>query len=148
MLKLSEILWSEIKDALVALVHQQVEDAEVRQEATALRKHLIIRLGSEVWVRHRVLRTYCVTEIISLRATSITKILRVPHNGMDVEQLTHLPHDCLVEVNEKFPSALEERSQVIGIELKKRLLTISAAQGMRVEVAPVAVVADAHVACE
>ena len=124
MLKLSEILWSEIKDALVALVHQQVEDTQVGQETMALRKHLIIRFGCEVWVRQRVLRAYRITEIIGIHAASITIMLRVPHNRVDVEQLTHLPHDRLVEVNEEFPPALEERSQVVGIELKEGTLAV------------------------
>ena len=67
---------------------------------------------------------------------------------LDVEQFAHRLHDGLVEVHEELPFLLEERRQVVGIELEERRLAVGAAYGVPVEVLPVAVVAHPHVASE
>ena len=63
----------EVEDALGTLVEQQVEDAEVRQEAVALRAHLIIRCGVEVGVGQRMLRAYCLAEVDKVSKRFICK---------------------------------------------------------------------------
>lgn len=57
------IMLLEVENALRTLVKQQVEDAEVGQEAVALRTHLIIRCGVEVGVGQRMLRANSLAEV-------------------------------------------------------------------------------------
>ena len=68
--------------------------------------------------------------------------------GVDVEQLAHQQRNLHVEVVEKLPSPLEKGVQVVGVILKEGRLAVGCLQGIPVQPAPLAVVADAYVARE
>ena len=134
----------EVENALRTLVKQQVKDAEVGQEAVALRTHLIIRCGVEVGVGQRMLRANSLAEVDNCI------ILRWQHDILfrecylwpHVEQLAHGVHDVEVEVEEKGVMFLEERSQVVGIKLEERRLAVGRHQRVPVQMSPVAMVRD------
>jgi hypothetical protein len=138
----------EVENALGTLVKQQVEDAEVGQEAVALRTHLIIRCGVEVGVGQRMLRANSLAEVDN------GIILRWQHDILfrecylwpHVEQLAHGVHDVEVEVEEKGVSFLEKGSQVVGIKLEEGCLAVGRHQGVPVQMSPVAVVRDTNIA--
>ena len=138
----------EVENALRTLVKQQVEDAEVRQEAVALRTHLIIRCGVEVGVGQRMLRANSLAEVDNCI------ILRWQHDILfrecylwpHVEQLAHGVHDVEVEVEEKGVMFLEERSQVVGIKLEEGCLAVGRHQRVPVQMSPVAMVRDTNIA--
>lgn len=140
----------EVENALRTLVKQQVEDAEVGQEAVALRTHLIIRCGVEVGVGQRMLRANSLAEVDNCI------ILRWQHDILfrecylwpHIEQLAHGVHDVEVEVEEKGVPFLEERSQVVGIKLEEGRLSIGRHQRVPVQMSPVAVVRDTNIAHE
>lgn len=142
------IMLLEVENALRPLVKQQVEDAEVGQEAVALRTHLIIRCGVEVGVGQRMLRADSLAEVDNCI------ILRWQHDILfrecylwpHVEQLAHGVHDVEVEVEEEGVSFLEERSQVVGIKLEEGCLAVGRHQRVPVQMSPVAVVRDTNVA--
>ena len=138
----------EVENALRTLVKQQVEDAEVRQEAVALRTHLIIRCWVEVGVGQRMLRANSLAEVDNCI------ILRWQHDILfrecylwpHVEQLAHGVHDVEVEVEEKGVMFLEERSQVVGIKLEEGCLAVGRHQRVPVQMSPVAMVRDTNIA--
>ena len=138
----------EVENALRTLVKQQVEDAEVGQEAVALRTHLIIRCGVEVGVGQRMLRANSLAEVDN------GIILRWQHDILfrecylwpHVEQLAHGVHDVEVEVEEEGVPFLEEGSQVVGIKLEERCLAIGRHQRVPVQMSPVAMVRDTNIA--
>ena len=138
----------EVEDAFRTLVKQQVEDAEVGQEAVALRTHLIIRCGVEVGVGQRMLRANSLAEVDNCI------ILRWQHDILfrecylwpHVEQLAHGVHDVEVEVEEKGVSFLEKGSQVVGIKLEEGRLAIGRHQRVPVQMSPVAMVRDTNIA--
>lgn len=142
------IMLLEVENAFRTLVKQQVEDAEVGQEAVALRTHLIIRCGVEVGVGQRMLWANSVAEVDN------SIILRWQHDILfrecylwpHVEQLAHGVHDVKVEVEEKGVSFLEERSQIVGIKLEEGRLAVGRHQRVPVKVSPVAVVRDTNIA--
>lgn len=138
----------EVENALRTLVKQQVEDAEVGQEAVALRTHLIIRCGVEVGVGQRMLRANSLAEVDNCI------ILRWQHDILfrecylwpHVEQLAHGVHDVEVEVEKEGVSFLEERSQVVGIKLEEGCLAVGRHQRVPVQMSPVAMVRDTNIA--
>lgn len=142
------IMLLEVENALRTLVKQQVEDAEVGQEAVALRTHLIIRCGVEVGVGQRMLRANSLAEVDNCI------ILRWQHDILfrecylwpHVEQLTHGVHDVEVEVEEEGVPFLEKGSQVVGIKLEERCLAVGRHQGVPVQMSPVAMVRDTNIA--
>ena len=67
---------------------------------------------------------------------------------MNVKQLAHQECDFHIEIVEVLPPALKEGAQVIGIMLEERRLAIGSLQGIPMQSSPVAVVADAYVACK
>ena len=152
----------EVENALRTLVKQQVEDAEVGQEAVALRTHLIIRCRVEVGVGQRMLRANSLAEVDKVSKRFICKnvsthsrvILRWQHDILfrecylwpHVEQLAHGVHDVEVEVEEKGVSFLEERSQIVGIKLEEGRLAVGRHQRVPVKVSPVAMVRDTNIA--
>ena len=113
-----------------AFIKQQVENAEVRQEAKLLLVDLVIRLGLEVSIGQWMLRTDDFTVISPLYAIISDSIGR-NNNGlsrirsggigqfdilvgssqrrMDIQQLAHLFGDGKVVVVEKLPPLFEER---------------------------------------
>ena len=70
------------------------------------------------------------------------------HLWMDVEQLAHQHGDVVIEIDKELPFALKERREVVGIEFEERRLAVGTADGIPVQVAPVAMVADTCVAGE
>ena len=64
-------------------------------------------------------------------------------DGMNVEQLANLLADGFVEVEEIVPALFEERTQVVLIIHEEGRVAVGRLQGVPMEVAPVAVVADA-----
>lgn len=142
------IMLLEVENALRTLVKQQVEDAEVGQEAVALRTHLIIRCGVEVGVGQRMLRANSLAEVDNCI------ILRWQHDILfrecylwpHVEQLAHGVHDVEVEVEEEGVSFLEERSQIVGIKLEEGCLAVGRHQRIPVQMSPVAMVRDTNIA--
>ena len=138
----------EVENAFRTLVKQQVEDAEVRQEAVALHTHLIIRCGVEVGVGLRMLRANSLAEVdncITLRWQHDI-LFRECYLWPHVKQLAHGVHDVEVEVEEEGVSFLEERSQVVGIKLEEGRLAVGRHQSVPVQMSPVAVVRDTNVA--
>lgn len=142
------IMLLEVENALRTLVKQQVEDAEVGQEAVALRTYLIIRCGVEVGVGQRMLRPNSLAEVdncIILRWQHDI-LFRESYFWPHVEQLAHGVHDVEVQVEEEGVSFLEERSQVVGIKLEEGCLAVGRHQGVPVQMSPVAVVRDTNIA--
>lgn len=136
-----------VENALRTLVKQQIEDAEVGQEAVALRTHLIIRCGVEVDVGQRMLRANSLAEVdncIILRWQHDI-LLRECYLWPHVEQLAHGVHDVEVEVEEKGVSFLEKGSQVVGIKLEEGCLAVGRHQRVPVQMSPVAVVRDTNI---
>ena len=66
-------------------------------------------------------------------------------DGMYIEQLANLLADGFVEVEEIVPALFEERAQVVLIIHEEGRVAVGRLQGVPMEVAPVAVVADADV---
>ena len=65
---------------------------------------------------------------------------------MDVKEFTHLLHDFEVEIVEEFIVLLEEGSEIVCVKLKEGAFAVSRLQGISMDAAPRAVVADADVA--
>lgn len=147
-IKMRIIMLLEVENTLRTLVKQQVEDAEVGQEAVALRTHLIIRCGVEVGVGQRMLRANSLAEVDNCI------ILRWQHDILfrecylwpHVEQLAHGVHDVEVEVEEEGVMFLEERSQVVGIKLEEGSLAVGRHQRVPVQMSPVAMVRYTNIA--
>ena len=65
---------------------------------------------------------------------------------MDIKEFTYLLHDFEVEIVEEFIVLLEEGSEVVRVKLKEGAFAVGRLQGVPVDAAPRAVVADADVA--
>lgn len=141
----------EIEDAFIALVHQQVEDAQVGKKTLLRTKDLVVSLGLELRVGQGMLGADGIAEVVDALGCTFFRG-EVGGGGLylwlDVEQLAHQCGDVVVEVDEELPPALEEGREVVGIELEEGRLTIGTADSIPVQVSPVAVVADAYVAGE
>ena len=158
----------EPEDGLGAHVEQQVEHAEVGPEAVAAGEDLIVGPRLEGRVGQRVLGVDGVAVVVGHRAAGLGPGQRgrgavargrawrhggavgrgVADGGVYVEQAAHRFADGLVEVAQVLPAALEEGAQVVGVILEEGRLAVGRHQGVPVQMAPVAVVADAHVARE
>lgn len=131
------------ENSLIALVEEKVEDAQVGQEAMLLNVYLIVGLWLEGGIWQGMLGADNVAEIVGL----VLKVfIGKADVRPDIEQLAHLLRDSHIEIEEERPSLLEERMQVVGIELEERTLSIRRQQCVPVEMLPVAMVADAYIA--
>lgn len=120
---------SKEKHGFVAFIKQQVENAEVRQEAKLLLVDLIIRAGLKVSIGQWMLRTDDFTVIgplcviisdsigrdqsgLSMISSSgigqFDVLVGSSQRRMDVQQLAHLLRDGEVVVIEKLPPLLKE----------------------------------------
>ena len=145
---LIEPLCLQIEHALGAHVEQQVEYAEVRLKAVALLIHLIISLWSEHRVGHAVLRAYGVAVVVDAHAFGLVAehVARSRlHMRLYVDEFAHFGTYLSVEIVKEGPLLLKKRPDVVGIILKERRLAVGAHQRVPVYVAPVAVVAYAHI---
>ena len=79
--------------------------------------HLIIRFRLESGVLQRVLRLYPLAEIVN---HMILESLAIPNLRPNIQQLAHLFANRLVEIQQKLPSFLKERPDIILIILKER----------------------------
>lgn len=142
------IMLLEVENALRTLVKQQVEDAEVGQEAVALRTHLIIRCGVEVGVGQRMLRANSLAEVDNfiLLRWQHNILFRELHLRPHVEQLAHGVHDVEVEVEEEGVPFLKKGSQIVGIKLEEGCLAVCRHQRVPVQMSPVAMVRDTNIA--
>lgn len=64
---------------------------------------------------------------------------------MNIQEFAEFVGDGHVEIEQVLPSLLKERADIIYIIVKERTVAIGTHQGIPVQVAPVAVVADADV---
>ena len=133
-----------IEDAFGSHVEQQVENAEVGQEAGLLLIHLVIAVRHEVGIGCGMLGIDSRSEVgewCRLEGWR-DEIGCQSDRRMNVDEFAHFYADGLVEIEQKRPSLLKERAQVIGIVFKERGVAVGRLQGLPVHVAPVAVVAD------
>ncbi len=93
-----------------------------------------------------MLRADGVAEVVGTHGSGVHVLVRDADIGAHVEQLAELGGYLHVEVEEKLPAALEERTQVVGVVHEERRLAVGRHDGVPVEVAPLAVVGDAYVA--
>ena len=64
---------------------------------------------------------------------------------MDIQEFAEFVGDGHIEVEQVLPPLLKERTDIIYIIIKERTVAIGTHQGIPVQVAPVAVVADADI---
>ena len=93
-----------------------------------------------------MLRADGVAEVVGTHRSGIHVLIRDADIRTHVEQLAELGGYLHVEVEEKLPAALEERTQVVGVVHEERRLAVGRHDGVPMEVAPLAVVGDAYVA--
>lgn len=145
-----QLLWDEPENAFVAHVEEQVDDAEVGQEAVAAGIDLIVGVDTSVAVVGRQLRTDGVAAVVSGVGTVgriMPGILTGEGDaGADVEQLAKHVADGFVEVEQVFPPAFKEGAQVVLVVFKERAVAVGRHDGVPVQMPPVTVVADADVA--
>ena len=104
---------------------------------------LIVWVGGEVRVGGRVLGLDGVAVVAFGRPDVLSGIADA---GLYVEQFAHLLTDGLVIVEQELPARLKKGTQVVLVILEEGRLTVGRLQGVPVQVAPLAVVADADVA--
>jgi len=140
---------SEIEDAFITHVEQEVEDRKVGQEAMLLLIHLIIRLGLEIRIRQRVLGADRLAKVDfrgRRKEEGGRSILRGQGDfGLDVDQFAHFSPNGLVEIEQIVPTLFEERTDVVLIIFKEGRLAVGTLQGVPMQMPPVAVVADARI---
>ena len=64
---------------------------------------------------------------------------------MDIQEFAEFVGDGHVEVEQVLPALLKERTDIIYIVIKERTVAIGAHQGIPVQMAPVAMVADVDI---
>ena len=87
----------------------------------------------------------CLTEIMEGGWCFYHPRISIRYFRLDIEEFAHRLTDCLVEVEQELPTLLEEGTDIILIIVEERRLTIGALQGVPVEMAPIAVIADADI---
>lgn len=121
---------SQIEYGLVAFIEEQIENAEIGQEAKLLLVDLVIRAGTEISVGQRMFRaddfavispTRSIFSDFIGRKRGIQRFVAVGGGAqfdvfvstaqcrMDVQQLTHLLCNSQVVVQQKLPPFFKER---------------------------------------
>ena len=103
---------------------------------------LIVAARGEVGIGSGVRGAYRFAEVSIGRLVIVIGIM---DGGMNIEQLANLLADGFVEVEELVPALFEERAQVVLIIHEEGRVAVGRPQGIPMEVAPVAVVADVKV---
>lgn len=122
-----------IENSFITHVEEQVEDAQVGQEAMLRLIDLIVRFRQEGVVCERLLRSdgFAIVDeggngrgLFGGRQLG-TVLLGQPDVGVYVQQFTHLLHDSQVEVEESIPLPLfKEWAQVVFIIVEERTLAV------------------------
>lgn len=122
-----------IENSFITHVEEQVEDAQVGQEAMLRLIDLIVRFRQEGVVCERLLRSdgFAIVDeggngrgLFGGRQLG-TVLLGQLNVGMYVQQFTHLLHDRQVEVEESIPLPLfKEWAQVVFIIVEERTLAV------------------------
>lgn len=137
------------QNSLISFVEEKVQNAQIWPETDFRRKHLIVLHRLEGIVRERMFRADNGTEVVHHGRLSLRNVLfRSPDVRLNVEELTYLEGYLPVEVIQVRPLPLKERVQVIGIELEEWALPVCRGKRVPVEVPPVSMTADAHVALQ
>ena len=139
---------SEIKNTLVAHIEQQVEHTEIGQKPMTPTIHLVILLGSKMFIRQGATRTDDITIVVGLSEAQIARrpiVVSRRDMRLNVEQLAHLGANLHIEIIKIGPLLFKERAQVIRIIFKKRRFDVCTLQGIPVKMPPVAMIADAHI---
>ena len=129
-------------------VEQQVDDAEVGQEAKSLLEHLVVRLWGElrVFAGEVFFRMDAFAEICFV-CGEIGPVFRGAFQfGLYVYQRADEAAKFFVEVNQKLIFLLVEGTEVVFVVFKKGCVVVCRLDGVPVQVSPVAVVGDADVA--
>ena len=140
---------AEHQQALRPHVEQQVDDAEVGQEAQTLLKHLIVGLRAESRVGRAevLLGVDALAAVLGLAGGEVGAVRRAATQvRLDVDEGAHQAAQRFVEVHEELVPLLVEGAEVVPVVLEERGVVVGRLQGVPVQVAPVAVVGDADVA--
>ena len=112
--------------------------------------YLIVRLRLKVGIRCRMLGIDGLTEVFDAiwtdkLSTLLSPLSTIFNPRLYIDQFAHFLADGLVEVEEKLPFLLKERTDVILIIVEERRLPLGTLQGVPMQMPPVAVIADADV---
>ena len=163
--KLNLNTYLQIEDTFRSHIEKKVEHTQIGLEAVFALVHLIIAAGSEVWVslgmfggdditevmrtgHHRLAEVGCARPGYSLIGQLAVGYIdrRGTEVWTEVKKGTHRAAYLQIEVIEIVPLALKEGAQVVSIILEERRLTVGTQQGVPMEMAPIAVIADADIA--
>ena len=124
------------------LVEKEVEDGQVSQETVFLLVDLVVASWLEVGVRCRVLGTDRST-VVNDRGGSVG--LGEGDAWLDVEKFAHLLADLLVEIKQERIAFIKEGADVILVVFKEGRLAIGRLQGIPMQTAPMAMIAQTDV---
>ena len=124
-------------------VEEEVDDAQVGQEAVAMAEHLIIFLWFEM--RWGSLPLGCEEEPEVFCIVCSFELAGQFRFWLQVYKVADGVAQGFVEVEQIFPRTFIERTEVIGVVLKERACRIGCNECLPMEMLPVTVVADEYV---
>lgn len=129
-------------------IEEQVHDAQVGQKAVLLLEHLIVGRRSERLVGF-IARFGAdgFSEIVGLHGGGVNVVTGRAYVGCQAEPMANQLLEGRVKVDEVGEVLTVDGQKVVGHIFKKRAVLITTFQGVPVQVAPVAVVAQPDVAC-
>lgn len=127
-------------------IKEEVSDTQVWQETELLSEHLIIFAGRKVSIEAEIgFGPYEFPQVL-FAVGGLVVVFRENDFGAQIQQFAHLRHDSAVEFHEAIEALLIKRAKLIGVIEKIRTLLIGTDQGIPMQMPPIAVLTDAHLA--
>ena len=115
---------SKQENAFRTFVEQKVENAQIGDETVLLRIHLIVWARTECGICQRMFRADGIAEIVGADIFGLQVFVGEFYGRADVEKRADGMGYLEVEIEQKLPAALEERTYVVGIIVEERTFSI------------------------
>lgn len=127
-------------------IKEEVGDTQIWQETELLSEYLIIFAGRKVGIEAEICFGPYEFPQVLFAVGDLVIVFREHDFGAQIQQFAHLRHDGTIEFHEAIEALLIERAKLIGVIEEIRTLLIGTDQGIPMQMPPIAVLTDAHLA--